>query len=166
MKTKKLVLTALFIALSFIGANIKIMDTIAFDAMPGFLGALLIGPVYGAFIGSIGHFLTALTSGFPITLPVHLIIMLGMAVTMFVFGHVYRYFLRRSYGEAVVLSLVAGVIINGPLLLIVLSPMLVPTLGKATFIGMFPVLSFVAALNIIIAQGIYKVLPKQYRLWK
>jgi len=28
------------------------------------------------------------------------------------------------------------------------------------------VLSFVAALNIIIAQGIYKVLPKQYRLWK
>ena len=166
MKTKKLVLTALFIALSFIGANIKIMDTIAFDAMPGFLGALLIGPVYGAFIGSVGHFLTALTSGFPMTLPVHLIIMLGMAVTMFVFGYVYNHFSKKNYVVAVVLSLIAGVLINGPLLLIVLAPILIPTLGKVAFIGMFPVLSFVAALNIIIAQGIYKVLPNKYRLWK
>ena len=166
MKTKKLVITALFIALSFIGANIKIMDTIAFDAMPGFLGALLFGPVYGAFIGAIGHFLTALTSGFPMTLPVHLIIMLGMAVTMLIFGYVYRYFSKKSYGAAVIFSLIAGVIINGPLLLIVLAPLLIPTLGKAAFIGMFPVLSVVAAINIIIAQGIYKVLPNKYRLWK
>ena len=166
MKTKKLVITALFIALSFIGANIKIMDTIAFDAMPGFLGALIVGPAYGACIGAIGHFLTALTSGFPMTLPVHLIIMLGMGVTMLVFGYVYRYFSTKNYGVAAILSLIVGVIINGPLLLILLAPLLIPTLGKPVFLSMFPVLSFVAFINIIIAQGIYKLLPEKYRLWK
>ena len=162
MKTKKLVITALFIALSFIGANIKIMDTIAFDAMPGFLGALIVGPVYGAFIGAIGHFLTALTSGFPFTIPVHLIIMLGMAVTMLVFGSVYKYFSKKNYGVAVILSLILGVIINGPLLLVVL----IPILGKAVCIGMLPVLSLAAGINIIIAQGIYKLLPEKYRIWR
>lgn len=166
MKTKKLVITALFIALSFIGANIKIMDTIAFDAMPGFLGALLFGPVYGAFIGAIGHFLTALTSGFPMTVPVHLIIMLGMAATMLAFGYVYKYFSTKNYGVAVILSLIVGILINGPILLIVLAPLLIPTLGRPAFIGMFPVLSFVGGINIIIAQGIYKVLPEKYRTWK
>ena len=166
MKTKKLVITALFIALSFVGANIKIMSTIAFDSMPGFLGALLFGPVYGAFIGAIGHFITALLQGFPLTLPVHLIIMIGMAVTMFVFGYVYKYFSKKNYGAAVILSLIVGVIINGPLLLIVLEPLLIPILGKPAFIAYFPVLSLIAAINIIIAQGIYKVLPTKYRLWK
>jgi uncharacterized membrane protein len=29
--------------------------------MPGFLGALILGPFYGGLIGAIGHFLTALT---------------------------------------------------------------------------------------------------------
>ncbi|WP_425059346.1 hypothetical protein SCACP_40300 [Sporomusa carbonis] len=33
MKTKNVVLSALFIALSAIGANIKIMGTIAFDSI-------------------------------------------------------------------------------------------------------------------------------------
>ena len=166
MKTKKLVITALFIALSFIGANIKIMNTIAFDAMPGFLGAILVGPIYGAFIGAIGHFLTALTSGFPWTLPVHLVIMLGMAVTMLAFGYVYKYFSTKNYRVAVILSLIVGVTINGPLLLIVLSPLLIPIAGKPGFISLFPVLSFAALLNIVIAQAIFKILPEKYRLWK
>ena len=166
MKTKKLVITALFIALSFIGANIKIMNTIALDSMPGFLGTLIFGPIYGALIGATGHFLTAVTSGFPYTLPVHLIIMLGMAVTMLVFGYIYRYFLTKNYVAAVILSLIAGVIINGPLLLIVLKPLLIPLLGEATYITYFPILSLTALLNIVIAQGIYKVLPEKYRQWK
>lgn len=62
MKLRNLILTALFVALSFVGANMKIVGSIAFDSMPGFLGALILGPLYGAAIGSIGHFLTAATS--------------------------------------------------------------------------------------------------------
>jgi uncharacterized membrane protein len=166
MKTRKLVLTALFIALSFIGANLKIMDTIAFDSMSGFLGAIILGPFYGALIGALGHFLTALTSGFPLSLPVHLIIMAGMGVTMLAFGFIFKYFSSKNYILSVVLSLIAAVIINGPLLLIVLSPLLIPVLGKAGLIAMVPVLSGAAALNVIIAQGIYKFLPFKYKSWK
>jgi len=166
MKTKKLVITALFIALSFIGANLKIMNTIAFDSMPGFLGAILFGPVYGALIGAIGHFLTALISGFPMSLPVHLIIMLGMAVTMLAFGYVYRYLSGKNYLAAVILSLIVGVLINGPLLLAVLAPLLIPALGKPAYIALFPILSLAAFLNILLALLISKALPKKYKEWK
>ena len=166
MKTKKLVLTGLFIALSFVGANIKIMGTIAFDSMPGFLGAIILGPFYGALIGALGHFLTALTSGFPLSLPVHLITMVGMGVTMLVFGFIFRYFSKKNYAVASILSLIAAVLINGPLLLIILAPLLIPVMGKTALIAMVPVLSGVAALNIIVALGIYKILPARYKSWK
>ena len=166
MKTKKLVLTALFIALSFVGANIKIMGSIAFDSMPGFLGAIILGPFYGALIGALGHFLTAVTSGFPYTVPVHLVTMVGMGVTMLAFGFIFKYFSSKNYLLGVVLSLIVAVIINGPLLLFVESPLLIPMMGRAGVIALIPVLSVVAALNIIMAQGIYKILPDRYKSWK
>ena len=167
MKIKKLVLTALFIALSFVGAMIKVPGTtIAFDSMPGFLGAILLGPLYGALIGALGHFLTAVTSGFPLTMPVHLIIMVGMGLTMFIFGYVFKYFLSKNYRLAIVISLIVAVLINGPLLTLALSPLLIPILGKTLLLGMIPLLSGIAALNIIMAQCIYKFLPARYKLWK
>ena len=90
MKTRKLVLASLFIALSFIGANINVFQSIAFDSMAGFLGALVLGPVYGAIIGGLGHILTAALRGFPYTIPVHLITMFSMGLTMLAFGTVYK----------------------------------------------------------------------------
>lgn len=167
MKTKKLVLTALFIALSFVGAMIKVPGTtIAFDSMPGFLGTILLGPLYGALIGALGHFLTAVTSGFPLTLPVHLILMAGMGLTMLVFGYVFKYFFSKNYRLAVIISLIVAVLINGPLLTLALSPLLIPVFGKIVLLEMIPLLSGIAALNIIMAQCIYKVLPARYKLWK
>ena len=80
MKTKKLVLVAFFITLSFIGANINIFQSIAFDSMAGFLGALILGPIYGGIIGGLGHILTATLRDFPYTIPVHLITMISMAI--------------------------------------------------------------------------------------
>ncbi|MBU5485604.1 ECF transporter S component [Clostridium sp. MSJ-11] len=163
MRTKKLVLTALFIALSFVGSNLKVMGTIAFDSMPGFLGALMLGPVYGAIIGGIGHFLTALTSGFPLSLPVHLITMIGMAVTMTAFTFVYKFVGRKNQLAGMVLSTIVGVIINGPLTLLVLTPLLLPVMGKAGILGLVPVLSLVAAINAIVALLVYKLLPRSMK---
>lgn len=161
MKTRKLTLMALFIALSFIGANIKIMQTIAFDSMPGFLGALILGPVYGAAIGAAGHFLTAFTSGFPFGIPVHLILMVDMALTMYVYGLTYRTFLRKNKYVASIMSALVGVVINGPISIL----MIMPILGKG-MAAMLPVLCLAAFINILIADVVHKFLPESVKRWK
>ncbi len=165
MKTKEIVLAALFIALSFIGANIKIMGSIAFDSMPGFLGALLLGPAYGAFIGMIGHFLTALLSGFPLSFPAHIIIMIDMAATMAIFSLVYR---KAAEDEefslnGIILAAFLGVIMNGPVSLLILAPLLLPVIGLSGMMALLPVVSGVAALNIVIACLVYKLLPNRIK---
>lgn len=86
MNAKKITLIALFIALSLIGAQIKLVYSIALDAMPAFLAAAVLGPIPGALVGFLGHMLTAVTSGFPFTLPIHLIIGASMAVVCWIFG--------------------------------------------------------------------------------
>ncbi|EIW17347.1 MULTISPECIES: ECF transporter S component [Pelosinus] len=165
MKTKEIVSAALFITLSFIGANIKIMGSIAFDSMPGFLGALLLGPVYGAFIGMIGHFLTALLSGFPLSFPVHIVIMIDMAATMVIFSLVYRKVAEEEDFslKAITLAGVLGVIMNGPVSLLMLTPLLLPAIGLAGMITLLPVVSGVAALNIVLACLVYKLLPNRIK---
>lgn len=163
MKTNKLVITALFVALSFIGANIKIMGTIAFDAMPGFLGALLLGPVYGGIIGALGHFLTSLTSGFPLSLPVHLVITIIMGLTMAMFALAYKSLVSKSKPLALILAIIVGVVINGPIDLLVLTPFLMPIMGRSGIFALLPVLSSVAAINAIVAVLIYKFLPRSLK---
>lgn len=160
MKTKNLVLCALFIAICFVGANIKIVYSIAFDSMAGFLGALVLGPVYGAIIGALGHFLTALTSGFPLTLPVHLITMVTMAITMFAFGLTYKALRKKNLILAVLISALVGIIINSPVSLLVDYPLLINMMPKAAIIGLAPILTLAATLNVAVAFLIYKFLPK------
>ncbi|HWR45755.1 ECF transporter S component [Sporomusa sp.] len=162
MNLQSNVLAALFIALSFIGANVKVLGSIAFDSLPGFLGTLVLGPAYGAVIGAAGHFLTAVLSGFPLSLPVHLITMCIMAATMAIFGIIYR---RLADGiqfsvKGALLSGGAAVLINGPIGLLVLSPLLVPIIGQTGIIYFVPILSGVAALNVLVAFVIYRLLGK------
>lgn len=161
MKTRKLVIIALFIAMSFIGANIKIAGSIAFDSMAGFLGTLILGPLYGALIGAIGHLLTAAISGFPLSLPIHMIIMVDMALTMFLFGITYKFFSRSNEIISIIMSSIVGILINGPLSVL----MLIPIMGRAV-LAMLPLLILAAALNILIAHVVYKFLPGSIKLWK
>ena len=137
--TKKLVLAALFVALSFVGANIKVMSSIAFDSLPAFLGTLVLGGGWGAAIGAVGHLLTALTSGFPYTLPAHLVIAVMMALAM------------------------AAVLVNGPVAVLLLFPLLGPAMGSAALLALIPVLSLVAGINVALAVVIYRLLPRSIR---
>jgi uncharacterized membrane protein len=161
MRIRNLVYTSIFIALCFVGAQIKIMGSIAFDSMAGFLGALILGPAYGALIGAIGHLLTAATSGFYMTLPVHLIIMVGMAGTMYAFGISYKYLSKKNKTIGIIVSSIIGILINGPIATL----MIVPILGKGV-IALIPVLSLAAVLNVFIAHLVYKFLPEGVKLWK
>lgn len=153
----KLTYGGVLIALSAVGALIKISGTIALDSMPGFFAALFLGPSAGAIVGGLGHFLTALTSGFPLSLPMHLFLMLLMGFVIYVFGITYK-----KFGS--IPAFVVGVILNGPisaLLSVPASKILgLPFNGWALFSVIILPLIIASILNILLAQVVYKSISK------
>ena len=164
LNTKTLVLTALFVALSLVGSNIKIFGTIAFDSLPGFLAALLLGPVYGAAIGFLGHLFTALTSGFPLSVPLHMVIAITMAITMLGYGYTYKA-LKNKTSATVSLAVtgIVGTVLNGPVSLAFSMGTLALMAGKEAAMGllaMLPVLVLGSVANIVISIIVFMSLEK------
>lgn len=156
--TKRLVYTAILIALSVVGAFINIPGTsIAFDSMPGFFAALFLGPGIGAIVAALGHIITAALRGFYLTLPLHIIISFLMAVCAYVFAWLYR----KTNG---VIASTAAVIINGPvsLILLVLSSFLIglENGGWLLFTSLVIPLTLVSAINVILAYLVFKAVKK------
>jgi uncharacterized membrane protein len=147
IKTKKMVLSGLFIAMSVIGSLIKVQGSIAFDSMPGFLAALLIGPIEGFMVAALGHMASAWSSGFGLSLPIHLIIALEMGVISLIFGIVYK---KINWITAIILA----IFLNG-----VISPLtLVPLFGWGFFGAIVWILLSAAAANVILAYMVYKLI--------
>lgn len=152
---KRLVLTAMLLALCVLGANIKIMGSIALDSLPAFLGAILLGPWFGAFLGIAGHLISAGLSGFPLSIPIHLIIAIAMGVCMGVFG-----FIRRGEGPTkfskVLISDLVAYVINVPLAIACLYPLM-----KASVLVFFMPLTFATVVNIVLCEVVYVALPNR-----
>jgi len=165
--TKKLVIAAFFIALSLVGSYIKIFGTIAFDSLPGFLAALLLGPVYGALIGFLGHIFTALTSGFPLSVPMHIVIAATMAITMFGFGFTYKaLFDRLPMAGTLIITGIAGILLNGPVSLAFSIGAMALIAGIETALGLLallPILVIAATANVAICIVVFKPLEKIWR---
>ena len=164
-KTRRLAYAALFAALSLVGANLKIFSSIALDSMPGFLGAMVLGPGWGAAIGALGHLLTAMTSGFPFGLPAHAVIALCMALTMAAFSGIIRGLTRLHVNRllACIAAAAVAVVINGPVDVLALMPLLAPAMGKEVLLALIPVLSLAAAANAGLAVVVYHLLPGAIR---
>jgi len=155
VKTKKLVLMALFTATGFIGANFSIPGTtIALDSMPAFLGALWLGPLAGGVIGVLGHFFTALLRGFPLSLPVHLLVMLGMGVTMVGFALVYKWVPYGPLSKSLA-ALGTGLFLNVPFSLFGVSLVT----GPGIF-AMMPLLALGTLGNCVLALMLYQLLER------
>ncbi len=160
-QTRKLVYTALLIALAFIGAQIKIMGSIALDALPAFFAALTLGPVAGAAVGAIGHILTAITSGFPMSLPIHLVVTLTMACICWLYG----YLNKRI--NLIVNSIIA-ILLNG-IVATFLSVFVMQLLGmipvaKETFFMLVGPLSLASTINVVMAAILYNLLKGKIKL--
>ncbi|MEH7307187.1 ECF transporter S component [Neobacillus drentensis] len=92
MKGKLISGLAMLTALSVVGAMIKIpaiIGSVALDAFPALLAAVLFGAGPGALVGAFGHLLSALIGGFPLG-PMHFLIAVEMAVLIWVFGRLYK----------------------------------------------------------------------------
>lgn len=150
-KTKNLVLTAMFIALSAAGAAVKVPSptgTVAFDSAPGYLAALLMGPSYGAITAALGHLFTSLFAGFPLSLPVHLVIAAEMAVFAAVYGMIKRLNL--------VLAVIIAMLLNGILAPASFIPL--PQFGMGFFTSMVIPLVVASATNAVASAFIYKTI--------
>ncbi len=148
-KNKKLVLMALFIAISYIGALVKVpgpMSTIALDSFPGYLGGLIFGGVSGGLIAMIAHIFVSMTTGFPLSILVHVIISLMMFVSVFCYAKISKKF-------NIILASIAASIING--VLMPLSLMLLPSMDKGFLLSLIPVLLIASITNIVLSNVLY-----------
>lgn len=147
---KRLSIMAIFIALSAVGALIKIpspVGTIGMDSAPGFFSALAFGGLEGAIVIAFGHLLTSAVIGFPMTIPVHLYIAFQMAL----WALAYRW-VNKKLG--LILAVIVGIILNG----VVSSFAMLPMMGLGGVLGLMPFLIVGAALNVIISAIAYKAI--------
>ncbi|PEL05180.1 ECF transporter S component [Bacillus sp. AFS017336] len=160
LNTKRIVLLSLFIALSAVLSNIKIVYSIAFDSLPAFLAAIILSPIAGGIVGALGHLLTAFTSGFPFTIPVHLFIALQMLVIVWIFGVLFKKI--NKY-----IAIIVAIILNGPVATI-LSGLLIAYLNhsftfktvSSFFMLMVVPLTLASAVNIVLAFILQKVMKR------
>lgn len=159
-RTRRIVFAALFIALCFVGGNIKIYGSIAFDSLPAFVATLVLGGAWGAVIGAIAHMLSAALSGFPLSLPVHLMTAVGMALTMAAFYYSIKWSMKKlSPAVSYVIGCVVAVIFNVPVALLLSAPFM----GFKTAMALIPALVPAAILNVVIAVIVYNFLPAKYQ---
>ncbi|MFJ7366049.1 ECF transporter S component [Peribacillus frigoritolerans] len=91
MDVRKISAIAIFIALSAVGAMIKIpspIGSIALDSFPALLAAVILGPVSGAIVAGLGHIISAFIGGMTLG-PFHFLIMVEMAVLTWMFSILY-----------------------------------------------------------------------------
>lgn len=157
LRLKRLTLVAVLLALCVVGANVKIMGSIAFDSAPAFLGAILLGPIDGAFLGFFGHMVSAALLGFPLTLPIHLVIAVMMAICMFAFGWIRKRF-GRSRLATIVISDIVGYLINVPLEIAPLYLMM-----NAAIFAFFIPLTIATVLNLVVCELVYAFLPQSIK---
>lgn len=159
MKSSKVTWTAMFIALTAVGAAIKIPSisgSVALDAFPALLAAAILGGPAGAVVGALGHLLSALMGGMMMG-PFHVIVGLEMAILAFIFAVFYRsgkkwlagvlfvlgntfaaplpflFLMSKAFYLSIVPSLFIGSVINTVIALIVipkLASLLEPMLAK------------------------------------
>ena len=142
---KTLTIMAMLIALSAIGSLIKVFNTVAFDSMPGYFAALFLGGWQGALVISLGHMLTALTSGFPLSLPIHIYVAIQMAI--------YSYLFKLFYDRFnIYIGIAIATILNGPLAAL----SMVPIFGWGFFTALVIPLTVASFLNILLAVLVYK----------
>ncbi len=134
---------AIFIALSAVGALIKIPSptgTVALDSAPAFLAAAAFSSPEGAIVGALGHLLTAATTGFPLSLPVHLLVMAEMALFVWIFGVL-------SSRVNVWVAAVVAVLCNG----VVGAALMIPIGGVGMFTVLVAPLLVGATINVAVA---------------
>lgn len=147
----------LLVALSVIGSMVKLQGSIAFDSMAAFFAALFISPVAGAIVGLLGHLISAMSAGFPLTMPMHIIVSLQMFGIIYIFGALWK-------KTNPIVAIGGGIILNGPMAALLAVPISIalglPFNGWPLFSVIFIPLLIASVLNILMAAFLYKVMMR------
>lgn len=158
MKTRDLVLAGLMIALAAILAQFPLFQSIGLDAMPAYFAAAAIGPVLGGFVGGVGHLLIAAVTGFPLSLPLHIVIAFTMFISCYAYG-----FARQRWHRLVAVGI--GIIMNGPVSLgisaFVASLLGGPFSGWPMFVALIPMLTLASIVNVVIAEVLFGLIGQR-----
>ncbi|WP_312126664.1 ECF transporter S component [Lysinibacillus boronitolerans] len=152
-KLRKWILTAMVAAICAVGAMIKVpafISTAALDSAPAFLGVVFLSPILAGVAGLIGHFITALTSGFPLG-PLHIIIAVEMLIVVWVFGVMHKKGMHFwKWPVALVLN---GIVAPLPFYFII---------SPAFFWGALGSILMATVINLIIVAVVMPVLSKVF----
>lgn len=143
---KKVSYIALFIALSVIGAALKIpfasVGSVALDAFPALFASVLFGGGIGAVIAAAGHLLSALMAGMPLG-PFHYLIALEMALLVGFYGVLFK----EGKKKLAAIMFVLGNTFAAPLPFLFI-------MGKAFYLTIVPALLIGSILNIVVALAV------------
>ena len=142
---KSAALVAVFVALSAVGAMIKIpspVGTVGLDSAPGFFIALGFSGWLGGAVAFIGHLITSGVAGFPFSLPIHIAIAVGMGLCAYVLG------LCKKYGRY---GWFVGCVVTTLLNSFGLGLIMLPIGGVALYLANIVPLLIGAIINIVIA---------------
>ena len=149
LNVRQIARIAVFIALGAVGAMIKLpspVGTIGLDSAPGFFCALAFGYVEGAAVIAIGHLLTSAVLGFPLGIPLHLLIAGQMAL--------WAVGLRWIQGRfGIIAGAAVTVLLNG----ILSSFSMIFVGGMGAVLGIMPFLLVGSLVNVLIAVLSYRV---------
>lgn len=150
---RKMSFIALFIALTVVGAYIKIpaiIGSVALDAFPALLSAVFFGPVVGALVGFLGHLISAVFGGMPLG-PFHIIIAVEMAILVYFFGALFNRGMKIFSGIVYVI----GNAFIAPIPFVFL-------IDFAFYVALLPSLLVGTLLNAIIA---FMLIPRLYPIF-
>jgi len=149
LPVKRIAYMAVFIALSAVGAMVKIpspVGTIGLDSAPGYFCGLAFGYMEGICVISMGHLITSGVMGFPLGIPIHFFIALQLALWVTAFAWV-----SRRFG-AVIGALIA-IFLNG----VVSAFTMVLVGGMGAVWGTMPFLIVGSLINVAIAVISHRV---------
>lgn len=149
---KRIARMAIFIAISAVGSMIKVPSptgTVALDASIAYFSAIAFGWREGSIVAALGHMLTALTTGFPMSFPLHLFIAVQMAVWVSLF----QIIAKKIHMWA---GIFVAVILNGP----VSSFLVVPVGGFGLMAALILPLTIGSIINILVAVTAYLIINK------
>ncbi|MBT2614930.1 MULTISPECIES: ECF transporter S component [unclassified Bacillus (in: firmicutes)] len=159
MDVRKISAIAIFIALSAVGAMIKIpspIGSIALDSFPALLAAVILGPVSGAIVAGLGHIISAFIGGMTLG-PFHFLIMVEMAVLTWLFSILY---IKGKKVGAFFLFFISNAFVLALPFAFLISPgfytLLVPGLTVATAVNIVLAVLLLPRLEPVLKKIIFK----------